>query len=127
MRKDEIIIAIDLPPRFRRPADWQEGTRQEGAGGERGRGLPQNTITVFPFLPPGRRRQRDTKEKEGKQKTETCLPSLGEIKKAPVAVATIAHEEKKNHWLLVGLLCDFRAKQSETRDEEGPGLSPPEL
>lgn len=33
LRKDEIIIAIDLPPRFRRPADWQEGTRQEGAGG----------------------------------------------------------------------------------------------
>lgn len=89
MRKDEIIIAIDLPPHFRRPADWQEGMRQEGAGGEGARGLPQNTITVFP--PPGRRRQRDTKEKKGKQKTETCLPSLGEIKKAPVAVATIAH------------------------------------
>lgn len=118
MRKDEIIIAIDLPPRFRRPADWQEGTRQEGAGGERGRGLPQNTITVFPSCHQDVAGKETQRRRRGNKRQRRASPRSAKLKKRLSRWQQL-RMRKKNHWLLVGLLCDFRAEADANADEGG--------
>lgn len=91
-------------------------------------------IHCVSVLPPGHRRQRGTKEREGKQNRETRLPSLGKIKKAPVAPATIAHQEQREEGAVKrekkisgyssGCFATAERKRTQIRArEERPGLS----